>query len=181
MPPSSLDTSTAAGKCFLDMLGVFAEFETNLGKDRQLEGIAKAKEAGVYKGRPTSIGAAQVRALKAQGIGLLRSPRRLALAAPRFTEPWRVKPHQGESLSSSFEVHSFMHEMALIFASPSARSRPAGGCIRNLRAPARGEVVCESSVIQRCDNPRSTAGAGAGGLEAVERLTRRPARYSGGV
>lgn len=42
-----IDTSTAAGKCFLDMLGVFAEFETNLRKERQLEGIAKAKAAGV--------------------------------------------------------------------------------------------------------------------------------------
>jgi DNA invertase Pin-like site-specific DNA recombinase len=29
-----IDTSTAAGKCFLDMLGVFAEFETNLRKER---------------------------------------------------------------------------------------------------------------------------------------------------
>src|SRR6201997_1915720 len=47
-----IDTSTAAGKCFLDMLGVFAEFETNLRKEPQLEGIAKAKIAGVYKGRP---------------------------------------------------------------------------------------------------------------------------------
>jgi hypothetical protein len=36
-----IDTSTAAGKCFLDMLGVFAEFETNLRRERQLEGIAK--------------------------------------------------------------------------------------------------------------------------------------------
>jgi DNA invertase Pin-like site-specific DNA recombinase len=34
-----IDTSTAAGKCFLDMLGVFAEFETNLRRERQLEGI----------------------------------------------------------------------------------------------------------------------------------------------
>ncbi len=42
-----IDTSTAAGKCFLDMLGVSAEFETNLRKERQLEGIAKAKAAGV--------------------------------------------------------------------------------------------------------------------------------------
>jgi hypothetical protein len=50
-----IDTSTAAGKCFLDMLGVFAEFETNLRKERQSEGIAKAKAAGVYKGRPASI------------------------------------------------------------------------------------------------------------------------------
>jgi DNA invertase Pin-like site-specific DNA recombinase len=29
-----IDTSTAAGKCFLDMLGVFAEFETNLRRER---------------------------------------------------------------------------------------------------------------------------------------------------
>ena len=64
-----IDTATAAGKCFLDMLGVFAEFETNLRKERQLEGIAKAKEAGVYKGRPASIDAAQVRQLKAEGLG----------------------------------------------------------------------------------------------------------------
>ena len=48
-----IDTGTAAGKCFLDMLGVFAEFETNLRRERQLEGIAKAKAAGVYKGRAT--------------------------------------------------------------------------------------------------------------------------------
>ena len=51
-----IDTSTAAGKAFLDMLGVFAEFETNLRKERQLEGIADAKARGVYKGRkPSSI------------------------------------------------------------------------------------------------------------------------------
>jgi DNA invertase Pin-like site-specific DNA recombinase len=63
-----IDTGTAAGKCFLDMLGVFAEFETNLRRERQLEGIAKAKAAGVYKGRPPSIEASQVRELKAQGM-----------------------------------------------------------------------------------------------------------------
>ena len=64
-----IDTSTAAGKAFLDMLGVFAEFETNLRKERQLEGIAKAKVAGVYKGRRATVDAAQVRELKAKGIG----------------------------------------------------------------------------------------------------------------
>jgi DNA invertase Pin-like site-specific DNA recombinase len=63
------DTSTAAGKCFLDILGVFAEFETNLRRERQLEGIAKAKAAGVYKGRPASIDAAKVRDLKKKGMG----------------------------------------------------------------------------------------------------------------
>jgi DNA invertase Pin-like site-specific DNA recombinase len=64
-----IDTGTAAGKCFFDMLGVFAEFETNLRKERQLEGIAKAKTAGVYKGRRVSIDAAMVREMKAQGLG----------------------------------------------------------------------------------------------------------------
>jgi DNA invertase Pin-like site-specific DNA recombinase len=63
-----IDTGTAAGKCFLDMLGVFAEFETNLRRERQLEGIAKAKAAGVYKGRPASIDEARIRELKAQGM-----------------------------------------------------------------------------------------------------------------
>jgi DNA invertase Pin-like site-specific DNA recombinase len=64
-----IDTSTAAGKAFLDMLGVFAEFETNLRKERQMEGIAKAKSEGVYKGRKPTIDPAKVRELKATGMG----------------------------------------------------------------------------------------------------------------
>ena len=74
-----IDTATAAGKCFLNMLGVFAEFETNLRRERQLEGIAKAKAAGVYKGRPATIKAAQVRELKAQGIGASEIAKRLKI------------------------------------------------------------------------------------------------------
>ena len=60
-----IDTSTAAGKAFLDMLGVFAEFETNLRRERQMEGIAAAKARGVYKGkgRTPTIDAAEVRRL----------------------------------------------------------------------------------------------------------------------
>ena len=63
-----IDTGTAAGKCFLDMLGVFAEFETNLRRERQLEGIAKAKAQGVYKGRKASIDPARVKQLKSDGL-----------------------------------------------------------------------------------------------------------------
>lgn len=64
-----IDTSTAAGKAFLDMLGVFAEFETNLRRERQMEGIAKAKARGVYKGRKPSVDRGAVKELKAQGLG----------------------------------------------------------------------------------------------------------------
>ncbi len=61
-----VDTGTAAGKAFLDMLGVFAEFETNLRRERQLEGIKAAKVKGIYKRRTPSIDAAEVRRLREQ-------------------------------------------------------------------------------------------------------------------
>ena len=50
-----VDTSTATGKAFFDMLGVFAEFETNLRRERQAEGIAAARRRGTYRGRPPKI------------------------------------------------------------------------------------------------------------------------------
>jgi DNA invertase Pin-like site-specific DNA recombinase len=64
-----VDTSTPAGVAFLQMLAVFAEFETNLRRERQMEGIARAKAAGVYKGRVPSVDVERVRALRAEGFG----------------------------------------------------------------------------------------------------------------
>jgi DNA invertase Pin-like site-specific DNA recombinase len=58
-----VDTSTASGKAFLGMLGVFAEFETNIRRERQMEGIAQAKDRGVYKGRKRSVDSGEVRRL----------------------------------------------------------------------------------------------------------------------
>lgn len=76
----AIDVSTATGKAFTDMLGIFAEFETNLRKERQLEGIAKAKAAGVYKGRRPRINAEAVRALREDGVGPTEIARRLGIA-----------------------------------------------------------------------------------------------------
>ena len=64
-----MDTATSAGRAFLQMLGVFAEFETAIRRERQLEGIAKAKAAGAYKGRPATIDRGAVLALRAEGLG----------------------------------------------------------------------------------------------------------------
>lgn len=64
-----IDTGSAAGKAFLDMLGVFAEFETNLRRERQMEGIAAAKADGRYKGRKATIDADKIKALVAEGKG----------------------------------------------------------------------------------------------------------------
>ena len=46
----SVDTATSAGRAFFGMLAVFAQFETDVRRERQAEGIAKAKSAGVYTG-----------------------------------------------------------------------------------------------------------------------------------
>jgi DNA invertase Pin-like site-specific DNA recombinase len=75
-----VDTGTAAGKAFLDMLGVFAEFETNLRRERQLEGIAQAKARGVYRGRKPSVDMAEIRRLRDQdGLGATAIARRLGI------------------------------------------------------------------------------------------------------
>ena len=49
--------------------GVFSEFENNLRRERQMEGIAKAKAACVYRGRKPSIEAGEIRRLRGQGMG----------------------------------------------------------------------------------------------------------------
>lgn len=54
------------------MLSVFAEFETNLRKERQAEGIAKAKANGLYKGRKRSIKPEAISELRAQSQRRLR-------------------------------------------------------------------------------------------------------------
>lgn len=63
-----VDTSTAAGKAFFDMLGVFAEFETNLRRERQAEGIAAAKQRGVYRGRAPKIDMDAIQAKLVAGL-----------------------------------------------------------------------------------------------------------------
>lgn len=68
------DTTTATGRLFLTMLGAFAEFENNLRRERQLEGIAKAKADGRYRGRPVKIDKAAIRELRDAG----RSPTDIA-------------------------------------------------------------------------------------------------------
>ncbi len=75
-----IDTSTAAGKAFLDMVGVFVEFETNLRRERQLEGIEAAKARGVYKGGKPRIDPDAVRKLIADGMKPAHVARQLGIS-----------------------------------------------------------------------------------------------------
>jgi DNA invertase Pin-like site-specific DNA recombinase len=74
-----IDTSTPAGMAFLQMLGVFAQFERSLSKERQMEGIAKAKAAGVYLGRKPSVPVDDVRRLRADGMSPTEISRHLGI------------------------------------------------------------------------------------------------------
>lgn len=51
----NIDTSTPHGTLMFQMLASFAEFENNLRKERQLEGIQKAKAQGKHFGRPLKV------------------------------------------------------------------------------------------------------------------------------
>ena len=59
-------------------------------RERQLEGIAKAKKAGVYKGRKPSIDVAKIEALKASGLGPTEIARKLKIGRASV---YRVVPH----------------------------------------------------------------------------------------
>lgn len=76
----SIETQTAAGRCFLSMLGVFAEFETELRRERQMEGINKAKKKGVYKGRKASIDPKEVKQLLVDGLSAAKVAQQLNIS-----------------------------------------------------------------------------------------------------
>ena len=64
-----ISTKDATSKCFLDMLGVFAELENSIRAERQASGIIRAKALGKYKGGKSKIDVEQIKKLKDEGMG----------------------------------------------------------------------------------------------------------------
>ena len=91
---SLIDTSTAATNVS-SILGVFAELETNLRKERQLEGIASAKARGVDKGARQAL-PGEDQAMTAEGKGpSVALPAVLAVA--RYGKPqWSTRPSSAD-------------------------------------------------------------------------------------
>ncbi|NDB62032.1 recombinase family protein [bacterium] len=75
----SADKNDAFAKLQLHLIGSFAEFERSIIRKRQAEGIAKAKEKGVYKGRKSSIKIDEVIAMKEQGLGASAIARKMGI------------------------------------------------------------------------------------------------------
>lgn len=64
-----VDTTTSTGKLMLAILGAVAEFENDIRRERQRDGIEKARERGAYRGRPATIDPAAIKAMRAGGAG----------------------------------------------------------------------------------------------------------------
>jgi DNA invertase Pin-like site-specific DNA recombinase len=79
----NIDTSTPTGKLLFNMLASIAEFETEIRKERQMEGINKAKEKGVQFGRRPNLTEEQVLALRKErqkGIKITELMKRYSLS-----------------------------------------------------------------------------------------------------
>lgn len=76
----SVDTATSAGRAFFGMLAVFAQFETDVRRERQAEGIVRAKKAGVYTGAKPRIDRDRVLALINAGTGPAAAARALGVS-----------------------------------------------------------------------------------------------------
>lgn len=89
----NLDSSNATGKLMLNVLGSVAQFEREMMLERQLEGIAKAKAEGKYKGRqPTARNkSAQVLDLDTEGVAKREIAKRLGISERSV---FRIIKHQ---------------------------------------------------------------------------------------
>ena len=73
----AIDTGGPMGKVMLTVLGMVSEMELGFIKERQRAGIEKAKAAGKYKGRPTSLDHDKIKAMRAEGMGATAIAREL--------------------------------------------------------------------------------------------------------
>ena len=81
-----VDTSTATGKLILNMMVSVAQFEREMMKERQVEGIKRAKAEGKYKGRvPTAMRQAdKVKALVEAGVQRVQVQEQLGISKASY-------------------------------------------------------------------------------------------------
>ena len=81
-----VDTSTATGKLILNMMVSVAQFEREMMKERQVEGIKRAQAEGKYKGRvPKAMNQAdKVKALVEAGVTKVQIMDQLGMSKASF-------------------------------------------------------------------------------------------------
>tara|TARA_R110002049_G_scaffold259231_3_gene435006 strand:+ start:144 stop:773 length:630 start_codon:yes stop_codon:yes gene_type:complete len=82
-------------KLMLNLLGSFYEFEREMIRERQREGIAKAKERGVYKGRKPSVDADAIRRQLDAGTSIRETAKKLKVAASTVQRVKKMAVYEG--------------------------------------------------------------------------------------
>lgn len=77
---SGVDTDSSTGRLMISILGAMACFENDIRKERQREGIDKAKAENRYKGRKPSVDTTKVTELHANGMGPSQIARELKIS-----------------------------------------------------------------------------------------------------
>lgn len=73
----AIDTAGPMGKMVLTVLGMVSEMELGFIRERQKDGIEKAKAEGRYTGRPVTLDAEVICKLKQEGLGATEIARRM--------------------------------------------------------------------------------------------------------
>jgi DNA invertase Pin-like site-specific DNA recombinase len=93
-----VDTTTPSGRALFQMMGVFAEFERAMIRERVNAGLARARAKGKILGRPKVKPAVEkrIRELRAKGMGMVAIGRALKVGTATVQ---RVLAESDESLS----------------------------------------------------------------------------------
>ena len=79
----TIDTTSRTGKLVMGILALIAEFENDIRRERQMDGIAKAKERGVHFGRKLELTpekVTEIKSLRQSGITVPEIMRRTSLS-----------------------------------------------------------------------------------------------------
>jgi DNA invertase Pin-like site-specific DNA recombinase len=92
-----IDTSTPSGRMLFGMLGVFAEFERSMVRDRVMAGLDRARASGKRLGRPrtTPFQIGRIRAALDEGRGVRETARLLKVSPAKVSEVRRMSSATG--------------------------------------------------------------------------------------
>jgi DNA invertase Pin-like site-specific DNA recombinase len=99
----SIDTKSRTGKLVMGILALIAEFENDIRRERQMDGIAKAKDRGVKLGGSCSSCLKEWSKYKISGLEVLRC--RTSFSGPASARRASIEPWGAESLSWAWRTN----------------------------------------------------------------------------
>jgi DNA invertase Pin-like site-specific DNA recombinase len=143
---SGVDTDSSTGRLMLAVLGAVAQFENDIRRERQMEGIERAKASGKYKGRPPTIDPQEIKAMREQGLGASQIARQLSIgrasvysgisSMSRLYRCPSCKATKGIAISYGYPSQE-------LFKKAERNEAVLGGCMQALDDPDRQCLNCQ--------------------------------------